>query len=299
MLVVLTVATLVAGWWVQPGNRFDIDEDLFRVDGLNEISRVDLHSPAGLVRLQFDGARWRVNDEYDADASMIRVLFATLQQAQPKRPVAFAHRDSVMKAVSESGVKVGLYAGDELRKEFYAGGNSEKTQAFFADPATGSVYVVTIPGYRVYVSGILELATDGWRDKLVFGFNWRNFKSLEARFPGNAAGDFTVAMQAGFFGIQGLPATDTTRLNNFLDDVSLLTVEEYLSEPKLIDSLKAIIPKMEILVTDVANRSYRLRLFDPGKSREGFILIQDSQAALINRRKTDELLKTRSFFGKK
>lgn len=299
LLVLLTVVTVGVGWWVQPENRLDIDRHVFQVEKLDEISKVELTSPGTSVYLAYDGRQWRVNEQFNADAGMIRVLFATLRQAQAKRRVAAAGQDSLFHALAESGVKVSLYAGETLRKTFFAGGNPAKTLAFFADPETQEVYVMTIPGYRVYVSGILELGVNGWRDKFVFGFNWRNFARLEVRFPEKTAEGFTVSMQKDFFAVEGLPETDTAKLNTFLDNVSLLTVEEYLSELKLTDSLKETIPKMEIVVSDIANRNYRLRLFDPGKSRKGYGLVQDSQAVLFDRRKIEALLKPRSFFRKK
>lgn len=300
LLAVLTAATLFAMWWVQPENHLAVDETLFRIPDLDQISKVELRtSGKDPVLLEFDGTRWQVNSQYKADGNMVRVLFATLQQAKPKRPVSEALRDSIFDSLTGAGVKVALYAGPELRKEFYAGGNAAKTQAFFADPETKAIYVMTIPGYRVYVSGILELDVSGWRDKFVFAFNWRNFKSLEARFPETPSANFTVSMQKDFFGINGLPEADTSRLNTFLDDVSLLTVEEYLSEPELIDSLKGVTPEMEIVVSDIGDRRYGLKLFDPGASREAYGLIQDSQAALFDRRKIQALRKPRSFFRKK
>lgn len=299
ILAILTVVTLLAWWWVQPENRLDVDEDLFRVAELNRISRVELQSTQGAVKLAFDGAKWRVNDSHDADGGMIRVLFATLQQAQPKRPVAQAHRDSIREQVSRTGVKVSLYAGDDLRREFFAGGNPGKTQAYFADPASGEVYVMTIPGYRVYVSGILEMDAHGWRDKLIFGFNWGNFKTLEARFPRDPGDNFTIGLLKNYFGIRDMPEADTAKINTFLDNVSLLTVEEYIPEPKLTDSLMDRVPRMEIIVTDIGNRTYRLRVFDPGGAREGYAIIQDTDAALIDRRKIEAILRPKSFFGKK
>lgn len=299
ILAVLTVATLLAWWWVQPENRLDVDQGLFRMDDLGQISRVELQSPAGVVKLAFDGARWRVNDRYDAESGMIRVLFATLQQAQPKRPVAQAQRDSIREEMSRTGVKVSLYAGDELRKEFLAGGNTGKTQAYFADMASGDVYVMAIPGYRVYVSGILEMGAHGWRDKFVFGFNWGNFKKLEARFPQEPVDNFAVELLTNYFGIREMPEADTAKINTFLDNVSLLTVEEFIPEPRLIDSLSRVRPKMEIVVTDIGNRTYRLWLFDPGRSREGYAILQDTDVALIDRRKIEAILRTKSFFRKK
>ena len=299
LLAALTALTLLAFWWIQPENRLDIDPGTFRVEDLSTISRVDLTSHSASVSLSYDGGRWRVNDSLNADGNMIRVLFATLQQAQPKRGVAKATQDSIFQELQENGVKVSLYQDDQLRKQFLAGGNPAKTIAYFADPESKEAYVMAIPGYRVYVSGILELGVDGWRDKFVFNFNWRNFKSLSVRFPGRAEENFTVSLQRDFFGIQGMAEADTAKLNAFLDDVSLLTVDEYISKPGLIDSLKGVEPRFDLLVTDIGNRNYRLRLFEADQSGRVPGLIQNMQPAVFARRKIQPLMKPRSFFRKK
>jgi hypothetical protein len=299
LLAALTVATLLLLWWVQPENRLDVDQNIFQVADLTTISQVKLEGDSSVVALSYDGGRWRVNDLYNADRNMISVLFATLQQVRPKRAVGIAQQDSIFRNLTRSGVKVSLYEGSELRKEFWAGGNRAKTQAFFGDPATQHVYVVTIPGYRVYAAGILELKESGWRDKFVFEFNWRNFKSLEADFPDKPSENFKVSKGKDFFGIEGLPEADTARLNTFLDDLSLLRVEEYITEPRLTDSLQEINPRVEFTVMDIGNRAYRLRLYSTGSSRQSPGLIQESQLALFESRKIQSLLKSRSFFRKK
>lgn len=299
LLTVLTLLTLFVFWWIQPENRLNIDPDVFTVPDLNKIDRVRLATDTSDVTLEFDGNAWRVNDRYRADADMVRVLFATLQQAKPKRTVSRAQRDSIFSYLGESGVQVSLFSGGDLKKKFYAGGNVRKTQAFFANPETGDVYVMTIPGYRVYVSGILELPESGWRDKFVFGFNWRNFKRLDAAFPANPAEGFTVSRDLTHFGIEGLAQVDTAKLNTFLDDVSLLTADAYVTEPGLIDSLNEETPVMEITVTDVGNRTYLLKLFAQASGSDVAGLLQDSQIALFDEKKIGRLLRPKSFFSKK
>lgn len=299
LLVLMTLVTLGVFWWIQPENRMDIDQALFQVEDLQKINRVSLTSADGEVSLRYDGSRWRVNDAYPADGDMIRVLFATLQQAKPKRAVSGARGDSIYNELDRSGVEVSLHEEGELKKQFLAGGNAGKTQAFFAVPETREVYVMTIPGYRVYVSGIFELGESGWRDKFVFGFNWRNFKSLDAGFPGSPDQGFTVSMQGDQFGIEGLQEADTMKLNNFLDAVSLLTVDEYLSEPALTDSLLRQTPQMTIRVTDIGNRTFDLHVYGEGPGSARWGLIQNSQPALFNARKINFLSRPKSFFKKK
>lgn len=298
LLVILVVATLLAFWWVQPENRLEIDQDVFQVPDLRSVSKVELVTDTSTVTLQFNGARWEVNGS-DADGNMINVLFATLQQARPRRMVGRTKRDSMYTQLEKTGVHVMLYEGDNLRKAFFAGGNAAKTQAYFADPVSKGVYVMSIPGYRVYVSGIFELKESGWWDKLVFGFNWANFKSLTAGFPGHPADNFAVSRSSEQFGVEGLVATDTAKLNTFLDEVSLLTVDRYVSEPGLKDSLNRVPVSMRILVTDIGNRSYKLELFDDESPQRVFGIIADKRVAVFKPRKIRPLLRTKSFFRKK
>lgn len=298
-MVVLTALTLLVFWWLQPENRIDLPQDIFQVSDLGEISQVELKSPSGTVSLAYDGGRWLVNDSLNADPDMIRVLFATLQQAVPKRGVPRASRDSVFKQIVEGGVKVTLYEGDESRKQFFAGGNPAKTQSYFADPGSQQVYAMTIPGYRVYVSGILELDANGWRDKFVFNFNWRNFKRLEVRFPDTPEEAFNVSMQKEFFGIEGMSRADTAKLNTFLDELSLLTVDRYLSDRKLADSLNQVKPEVGFQITDIGNRIYRLRLYGQVNRGEVLGLIQRDQVAVFDPRKIQGLLRRKSFFRPK
>lgn len=298
-LTVLTVITLLAFWWIQPENRLHINEELFQVEDLASVSRVALVSDTSSVILAFNGTRWRVNDRYNADPGMIRLLFATLQQARPKRAASRLRQDSLYRHLEAHGMHVSLYSGQELRKQFFAGGNPARTQAFFADPVSGDVYVMTIPGYRVYVSGIFELGEAGWRDKFVFGFNWRNFKTLEAHFLRSPAESFRVTMDGNYFGVEGLVQTDTARLNTFLDDVSLLTVDEYVHEPRLRDSLFGVDPQFRIEIRDAAGHHYRLRLYNKPGASAVYGIVQDSTVALFARQKIQHLLKPKSFFEEK
>lgn len=297
-LMILVVVTVVVYFGVTRERRIAVPIDIFQVENLESIGTVELRSGNATVTLSYNGAYWRVNDRYDADGDMIRVLFATLQQARPRRAVASSENDSLFHALREHGVHVSLYS-DEPELTFYAGGDPEKTQAYFADPRSGKVYVMTIPGYKVYVSGILELPEEQWRNKLVFGFNWRNFRALEAEFPDNPSENFRVAQLDHDFGVEGLVKTDTARLNTFLDDVSLLTVDTYLPEPGLRDSLQQLTPKWELRVIDIASRNYRLRVYRGDGNGVVFGLIGDDQPAVFSPAKVRRLERPRSFFAGK
>src|ERR1051325_9107698 len=88
VLVMLLAAVIVAYWSGGTSNTMAVDKAIFRVDDLKSIDKVVLESKSGKVTLAYEGNRWRVNEKYPADRRMVDLLFATLQQAEPKRPIA-------------------------------------------------------------------------------------------------------------------------------------------------------------------------------------------------------------------
>jgi hypothetical protein len=156
---------------------------------------------------------------------------------------------------------------------------------------------MVIPGYRVYVSNILDMSENQWRDKYAFGFNWRNFKGLGVSFPEKPVENFTVSLHGNAFGVNELAATDTAKLNTFLDNISLLTVAEYLEPGPVTDSLKQSLPVIVITITDVRDRAYELKLFGERKG-EVAGLLQGDQGVLFDRQRVRPVVRPKSFFKK-
>lgn len=275
----------------------NIDASLFRVDDFKSIDRVVMSNSQRKVELKFVNNRWSVNDQYVADKNLVDVLFATLQQAVPKRPVAARILDSVSSQMEKTGTHVYLYSGNELKKEFLAGGNAQRSQAYFRESNGGTPYIMVIPGYRVYTSGILELDANAWRDKYIFGFNWQNFKRLIATYPDDPKKDFTIVMENRIPVVEGITAADTSRLYTFMDDVSLLTADEFISDG---DSLKSKKPLMRISIDDIANRNYSIDIMpQPLQSSQFPGLVQGTDAALFDQRKIHPILRSREYFSGK
>jgi hypothetical protein len=298
LLVLLTLATATVYWYGSRTGEEIVDQGMFRVDDVKTIDEVVLEAPTGKVELKYTEPRWTVNGTYTADRNMVDVLMATLIQASPRHAVATSQADSIGEILKKDGVKVTLRSHGQDIKGFYAGGNAAKTTAWFTlDNHTP--YVVAIPGYRVYVSGIFELDVNGWRDKYVFGFNWRNFKQLEATFPAQPKENFRVAMDKNYFGIPGITQVDTAKLNTYLDRISLLTVERYETNKPLADSLANTQPEATIQVTDIANRQYTLRLYRPATNQRMVpALVGEAQPAWFTPQQIADILRPRSYFSR-
>lgn len=294
LLIVLVGITLVL-YAMRIQKKEIVDPLVFKNVDLTTIDQVILQSASGTVDLRAESSRWQVNEKYIADRNMIDVLFATLQQAQPKRPLSGAYRDSVGKVLEREGVKVSLLSKKDVVLDFYCGGNSQKTIAFFKKAGDEEIYLMNIPGYRVYVSGIFELPESGWRDKYVFGFNWRNFKKLDASFA-DRKNNFTVQMDDAYFGITGIEAVDTTRLNDYLDAVSLLTVDDYVQDTTGLSELRNKEPFLTLAVEDIASRKYSLQVYPSDRPGSFFGWMNQSDWVIIAGNKIADVRYPRSFF---
>jgi hypothetical protein len=297
LLLALLLLCITAFVFLDKDDRnFEVDKNTYNDYDLKSVDRVILEAPNQKTDLRYQGYRWMVNDSIEADRSLVEVLFATIKQAEPQRPVATTLRDSVIKTIHSNGVKISVYAGESNLKVFYAGGNAAKTQSIFMADGSAEPHHVTIPGYRVYVSGIFEVPPHAWREKLIFNFKWENFVKLETRYR-NSQGNFDVVLEKDQVLIPQVVNADTAKLNSYLDNVSLLTVDEYIVRGKLTDSLSNATPVAQITAIDIANRKYSLSVFSVGRQFYG--LINGKYWAILSENKIIPLLRPKDFFAKK
>ena len=272
------------------------DKDLFQIEGLDKINQVVLESPKGKTILSYNGAKWVVNGKYPADRQMITVLFATLKQTVAKRKVAAHLQDSLQKEIIKSGVKISCTEAGVPAGELWAGGNSQKTETYF-QKKDGTPYLVTIPGYRVYVASIFELAANDWRDKTVFTFNWQNIKGLEVNFPTDPKQDFKASFNQKLFSIEGI-STDTTRLDGFMDALFQLHADRILDSTEAIKFAGDLTqkPMMEIAIQDIGSRSYPLAIFPPRKGSSYVVGKINDEIVFLNPMALSGILRKKEFF---
>jgi hypothetical protein len=104
-------------------------------------------------------------------------------------------------------------------------------------------------------------------------------------------------MDESFFGIKGVE-TDTAKINNFLDAVSLLTVDEYIEPTPRLDSVtKATAPLLTLTITDIADKKYSLKIFPPDRTGQ-FLGLVENDWALLHENKIRTILHPKRYFVK-
>ncbi len=294
------LAVMSAGLFLftQQETKPEVNRDYFKLKESEKMDQVTLHSARGTVELKFENNRWRVNDKWDADMRMIKLLFATLNQSEVRRPVAASIKDSVLQRLKQKGTKVTLSEAGIRKNDFLAAGNEPKTEAWFLKEGETQPYVMIIPGYRVYVAGILELDERGWRDKRIFDFNWRNFRSLTSAYSKEPHQSLEIEMKGQYFGIKNMEKADTSKLNSYLDAVSLLFATRFVpSRQSGVDSLVTTAPAVRIEIKDITNHTYSLELFAPRrKDAEIYGRLADGEIVAFEKKIIAEIVRRRDYF---
>lgn len=293
--IVLTL-TIVAFWFFAfREDKIEVDEAAFVVNDIPGIDRIEMRSVRDTVVLRFDGIRWMVNDQYPADRRTVQVLFGTIEHVKPRRPVSEKRLADVTEQLKTSGTTVSFFAKEELLKSYIVGGNPQKPEAWFQLPG-GEPVIMNIPGYRVYAAGVFEQNTNDWRDKRVFGLNWRNFKSLTTTFTKDRE-SYSIAGKDNYFSLDDMEA-DTAKVNTYLDDVSLLVGEGFytMGQRGRIDSLLRGPTSFEVVVTDIGDRSFRLEVFPPLRNEANVFGRVNGEIMIFPRADVARIAKKKTWF---
>jgi hypothetical protein len=299
LIIVLTVliAVTIITYFIQgnDGNS-SIDKTLFVYENTNEVDQVTIESQGVKVDLSFGNNQWTVNEKYKADPQRISVLFAILKQVSVRRKVAKSQEEQITGRFATQGVTVSLFEQGQKVKQFQVLGEEAKGLSYMAHSESDEKYLVEIPGYKSYLAGLFELDANGWRNPLVFDINWANLVSVKADYLGKEANGFTIEFDDRDYGIAGMQA-DSMKLTDYLDDVSLLYVNDYLSadEVKEYNELTSA-PQAQITIKDVGRNNYSLTIFDKVQNGDYLILVDSLDYALMQEGLINRVTKPKQYF---
>ena len=290
LLAITTVVILMSG----DDDALDVPRNLFSYPSTESVDEVLI----GEDTLNFNGNFWVVNNKYKADPQRVEVLFAIARQIQVRRQASMVQQDSLNTNLDTKGVSLALKSQGQTMKEYTVWGDPARGMTWLREPGSNMPYLAEIPGYRSYLGGIFELDENSWRYPIVLDINWQNLQQVAVSYPGKEQSSFEVVYENGFYGVSGLEATDSTRLTDFLDNLSLLYVNDYLSSSEVAqyDSLFSQ-QEAHIVVSDVGQNEYVVDIFEkvPGRD-EILIRIDSSRVGLVDYGKVRTLLKPRVFF---
>lgn len=183
-LIIVAILAILAGFAIYTykikGKSSTIDADArnFKFADTAAITKIFIADKEGdqstLVRTK-NG--WVVNNKYPCRKDAILNLLEAIKNAEVKMPVPKKAKEGVLKIMATTALKVEIYAGDELVKQYYIGHettDSEGSYALLTNPETGEnyeePYVIFIPGFQGYLMPRFIAKEGEWRDRVVMNF---------------------------------------------------------------------------------------------------------------------------------
>jgi len=273
VLLVLVGVSVALTFWKEQGAPA-LDRNLFAVEDVNPVDRITMIKSDQQLEFKAFSQGFLINDTYTLDQNLLTVLGAVLQQIRVQRPASEKRQEELWQNLQQEGTLVSVYAGDQLLKSFWAGGDQQ--QSYYATPE-GEVFLVGIPGYTDYISGLFALDAEDWRSKNIFQSTWRSILSLNFQNFSTPEDNFQIDYQDPFFTVSDVERMDSSRVVGYLQNLGALRAQS------VIDTVISAAPWVRITTTDInPGRNLDLTLYQGdsvivGKANERYYVFAKQQ----------------------
>jgi hypothetical protein len=144
---------------------------------------------------------WIVNNKFPCRSDAILNLLEAVKNVEVKMPVHKNAKESVLKIMASSALKVEIYAGGELVKQYYVGHetpDSEGSYMLLTDVDSGKnydqPYVCFIPGFVGYLIPRFIAKENEWRDRVVMNYIPPQVKQIKVDNFENPDSSFTIEL---------------------------------------------------------------------------------------------------------
>jgi len=145
---------------------------------------------------------WMVNEKYSCRTDAILNLLEVIKHVEVKMPVAKSYKENVLKYMSAQALKVEIYVGDDLVKQYYVGHetpDSEGSYMLLTDVASGKNYdepfVCFIPGFKGFLLPRYIANENEWRDRLVLNYIPPQLKQIKVQHFNMPDSSFTIDLK--------------------------------------------------------------------------------------------------------
>jgi hypothetical protein len=142
---------------------------------------------------------WIVNGKYTVRTDAILNLLEAIKNVEVKMPVNKNIKENVLKVMASSALKVEVYVGNELVKQYYVGHetpDSEGSYMLLTDVGSGknyqSPFVGYIPGFVGYLIPRYIAKENEWRDRVVINYIPPQIKQIKVQHSETPDSSFTI-----------------------------------------------------------------------------------------------------------
>lgn len=205
LLAVLLILSLSAIFiYKKKGKASTVDQEArnFKLKDTAKITKIfiaDKEGDKSTIERTKNG--WRVNNKYNCRPDAILNLMEAIRNVEVKMPVNKTARESVIKVMASNALKVEIYEGEELVRQYYVGHetpDNEGSYMLLTDPDSGENYdepfVCFIPGFVGYLIPRFIAKESEWRDRLLINYTPPQIKKISVKHHESPDSSFTIEL---------------------------------------------------------------------------------------------------------
>ena len=205
IIAILLLLTGIAVFvYFNKGKTTTVDEDArnFKFKDTALITKIFIADKNGNKSLLKRTAKgWIVNDKYTCRNDAILNLMEVIKHVDVKMSVPKQAKENTLKFMSARALKVEIYCGEELVKQYYVGHepqNSEGSYMLLTNVESGDnypdPYLCHIAGFTGYLKPRYIANENEWRDRLVLNFTPPQLKQIKVEHFDFPDSSFTIEL---------------------------------------------------------------------------------------------------------
>lgn len=160
------------------------------------------------VLLQRDGTAWTVNNEFQANQTLVNEMLYTLNRMRIKRPVSVKKTDNIITRMATTNTKVEVYQilprinlfnkiklfyHETRSKVFYIGDvTQDNTGTYILKEGGDKVYIVHLNGFRGFISSRFSASPTDWRTHIIFHEKMSDITSVKLELNNDPNNSFII-----------------------------------------------------------------------------------------------------------
>jgi hypothetical protein len=298
LFLVLLVWTIIYMNLENRDSGLSFDENKFSIIDTAEVQTIRIKGNTISNELNRGSDYWVVNGRYHMDPSMQKVLMSVLHQVRIRRTVPNNDLERIKDDILSNGYQIEITRKDGTKKILLAGGNGISLSYFMEKDLIP--YIVHLPGYESYVTGIFEVREHDWRDRLIFQTSWLGLKDLSLSYMGDPENSIRILAENNLYNVQGVDKIDTTSLMNYLDEISFFYTDQYIDDGQIpsYDSLKNSEPFAHLIVNSLGMEDPVSITFFHKLPGENVMLglLNDHQMCLFKTQRIQSIFQKKKYF---
>lgn len=241
-----------------------VELSLADTSAITSISLQAAEQPA--LQLARASRGWVVNDSIPVDGRYMQLLQSVLAKVEAVRPVAASQYAAIDQQLQQQGTQVRVETPGQTLS-FVAGGDAESQVSYFKQG--DQIYVVQLPGYNSYLSGLFNQAVEQIRSRTIYNLNSNNFLGLQLTYPERPERDFEIIFRDNRLGVADMDAPDSLTLFGYMSLFEPVEAQTYVDQAQGRELTRNTQPLVKIKARSVSNLEGKELWIYPQQTQQG------------------------------